>query len=68
MKRLNFILAVVVAVLAVSCGYRYESVEGDKLGTRIYTLDNGLKVYMSVPSYTIPRQNHSINIAYHTLP
>ena len=48
MKRLNFILAVVVAALAVSCGYRYESVEGDKLGTRIYTLDNGLKVYMSV--------------------
>lgn len=26
----------------------YESVEGDPLGTRIYTLDNGLKVYLSV--------------------
>ena len=48
MKRFHFILAVVVAVLAVSCGYRYESVEGDATATRIYTLSNGLKVYMSV--------------------
>ena len=37
-----------VAMLAVSCGYRYESVEGDATATRIYTLKNGLKVYMSV--------------------
>ena len=28
--------------------YRYETVEGDPLGTKIYTLENGLKVYMSV--------------------
>lgn len=28
--------------------YSYESVAGDKLGVRIYTLSNGLKVYMSV--------------------
>lgn len=28
--------------------YPYESVEGDPLNTRIYTLDNGLKVYLSV--------------------
>ena len=48
MKRFYLILAVVVAALAVSCGYRYESVEGDATATRIYTLDNGLKVYMSV--------------------
>ena len=48
MKRLHFILAIIVAMLAVSCGYRYESVKGDKSATRIYTLDNGLKVYMSV--------------------
>ena len=26
----------------------YETVDGDPLKTRIYTLDNGLKVYMSV--------------------
>lgn len=28
--------------------WKYESVEDDPLGTRIYTLDNGLKVYLSV--------------------
>ncbi len=28
--------------------YTYESVEGDPTKTRIYTLDNGLKVYLSV--------------------
>lgn len=28
--------------------YTFESIPGDKLGVRIYTLDNGLKVYMSV--------------------
>ncbi len=48
MKRFGLIIVAAVATLAVSCGYRYESVEGDKSATRIYTLDNGLKVYMSV--------------------
>ncbi len=28
-------------------GYTYQYVEGDLMGTRIYTLDNGLKVYLS---------------------
>ncbi len=28
--------------------YTFEDVSGDKMGVRIYTLDNGLKVYMSV--------------------
>ena len=28
--------------------YRYETIEGDPFGTKIYTLQNGLKVYMSV--------------------
>lgn len=28
--------------------YHYETVKGDPMNTRIYTLDNGLKVYMSV--------------------
>ena len=37
------------AVLAItSCGHKYETVKGDPLKTKIYTLDNGLKVYMSV--------------------
>ena len=48
MKRFSWLLVLAVAMLAVSCGYRYESVKGDKSATRIYTLDNGLKVYMSV--------------------
>ena len=36
-------------LLTVSCSpYKYETVKGDPLETKIYTLDNGLKVYMSV--------------------
>lgn len=42
-------LAILTLSLAVSCtDYKYETVENDPTGTRIYTLDNGLKVYMSV--------------------
>ena len=43
-------MLVAVAVFALSsCSeYSYEKVNGDPLGTRIYTLDNGLKVYLSV--------------------
>ena len=48
MKRFSWLVILAVALFAFSCGNRYESVKGDKLGTRIYTLDNGLKVYMSV--------------------
>lgn len=33
---------------ATAKDYKYESVQGDFLKTRIYTLDNGLKVYLSV--------------------
>jgi len=36
-------------LLAASCSkYKYETVDGDLAQTRIYTLDNGLKVYLSV--------------------
>ena len=28
--------------------YKYDTVDGDLMKTRIYTLDNGLKVYLSV--------------------
>ncbi|MCI1779414.1 MAG: insulinase family protein, partial [Bacteroidales bacterium] len=37
-----------------SCGgrYKYEKFSGDPMHTRIYTLDNGLKVYMSVNKAT----------------
>ena len=38
-----------LVLLTVSCSpYKYETVKGDLLETKIYTLDNGLKVYMSV--------------------
>ena len=48
MKRVIIALLALV-VVATSCSeYRYESVKGDSSNTRIYTLDNGLKVYMSV--------------------
>ncbi len=54
MKRiLTMLLAVTAMLLAASCGkYKYETVKGDPLGTKIYTLDNGLKVYMSVNKET----------------
>ena len=38
-----------IALLTVSCSqYNYETVNGDPLKAKIYTLDNGLKVYMTV--------------------
>ena len=42
------ILAVAALVAIASCGPRYETVKGDPLQAKIYTLDNGLKVYMTV--------------------
>lgn len=50
MKRyFYFLYCIFSIILAVSCSkYRYETVPGDPLQTKIYTLDNGLKVYMSV--------------------
>ena len=44
---------VLLASLAFSCNpYKYETVKGDPQNTKIYTLDNGLKVYMSVNKET----------------
>jgi len=52
MKRIVIAAAAVLSLLALaSCSrheYKYETVKGDPMGTMIYTLDNGLKVYMSV--------------------
>ncbi len=45
---LTAIVCAAMALTASAKEYKYESVPGDKLGTRIYTLDNGLKVYLSV--------------------
>lgn len=50
--RINLFLLLLplLAGVIVSCGdkYDYETVPGDPLNARIYTLDNGLKVYTSV--------------------
>lgn len=47
MKRiLLFVLG--AALLCTTACSKYETVAGDPLETKIYTLDNGLKVYMSV--------------------
>lgn len=49
MKKINLLLMLVAVFAMASCSkYRYETVSGDSTATRIYTLDNGLKVYMSV--------------------
>ena len=51
----NFTLIMALAALALSsCGskYKYETVKGDPMRSRIYTLDNGLKVYMAVNKET----------------
>ena len=49
MKKLLFLAVVVAAMFTAACSkYKYETVQGDPLKTRIYTLPNGLKVYMSV--------------------
>ncbi|MCR5520119.1 MAG: insulinase family protein [Bacteroidales bacterium] len=48
MKRFAFLLvSFIAAALAVSCS-RYETVKGDPMKSKIYTLDNGLKIYMTV--------------------
>ena len=47
-KIFRFFVLAAVALLALSCSSKYETVKGDPMNTKIYTLDNGLKVYMSV--------------------
>ena len=49
MRKLSLIIALVFVSLNVFAqSFKYESVKNDPLNARIYTLDNGLKVYMSV--------------------
>ncbi|MCP4551389.1 MAG: insulinase family protein [Bacteroidetes bacterium] len=62
MRKLSFLLYICIFALLISCtnekyvtktkkdenGYTYEMVTNDPLKARIYTLDNGLKVYLSV--------------------
>lgn len=52
MKRISrilwFPLSVMLAIACTGQPEKYQSVPGDPMKTRIYTLDNGLKVYMTV--------------------
>ena len=53
MKRTLLFTTAAMTLLLASCSqYRYETVAGDPLETKIYTLDNGLKVYMTVNKET----------------
>ena len=47
-KLLLTIAALVLGMSAQAKDYQYVTVDGDQMKTRIYTLDNGLKVYLSV--------------------
>ena len=46
MKKLLILAAALL--MAAACGPGYETVKGDPMQTRICTLDNGLKIYMTV--------------------
>ncbi len=48
MKFFRNILLIAAALMVVACNKKYDEVKGDLAQTRIYTLDNGLKVYLSV--------------------
>ena len=44
----KILLLAALAAAAMSCGSKYETVKGDPLDAKIYTLKNGLTVYMTV--------------------
>ena len=49
--KIKLLLVVACMMLGMSAqakDYKFTTVEGDLMKTRIYTLDNGLKVYLSV--------------------
>lgn len=51
MRLKRFLTAALVAAIALTAqakDYKYQTVEGDLMNARIYTLDNGLRVYLSV--------------------
>lgn len=54
MKIIKFAALAGAFLFLSSCAPKYETVSGDPLNAKIYTLDNGLKVYMSV-NKTEPR-------------
>ena len=53
MKRTAILVTAAICLLLTACSqYKYETVANDPLETKMYTLDNGLKVYMSVNKET----------------
>ena len=53
MRRFLTLVVLLAAMITTACtNYKYETVDGDPMGARIYTLDNGLKVYMAVNDET----------------
>ncbi len=48
MKARLFLIGMAAMLFAACSKYKYEEVKGDISKTRIYTLENGLKVYLSV--------------------
>lgn len=48
MKKLLFFAASLSLMLSACTGYKTETIPNDPLKTQIYTLNNGMKVYMSV--------------------
>jgi predicted Zn-dependent peptidase len=50
--KLNFRLTLIFLLITTGClaqkTYSYQTIENDPMHTRIYTLDNGLKIYLSV--------------------
>ena len=60
---LTMLSVAMIALLMASCGggRSYETVKGDPMQSRIYTLDNGLKVYLTV-NKEVPRIQTSIPV------
>lgn len=44
----SLVVAVASSMMLVGCANDYQTIANDPLKTRIYTLDNGLKVYMTI--------------------
>src|SRR5574344_1897368 len=61
MKKLLILAVLSCAMLSSCCNGKYETVKGDLSQTQIYTLENGLKVYMSV-NKTTPRIQTAIAV------
>ena len=63
MKKSVFLFALAAVLVGMSsCSrYDYETVKGDPTGTRIYTLDNGLKVY-TIVNRDEPRINAQVAV------